>query len=653
VDADVRISENLHRIDDTCNVYLLKSGRDAVLIDFGGGSILDRLEEHGVDRITDVLLTHHHRDQAQGLSRAVAHGARIWVPPVEQDLFADVEPHWQARTLANDYNPRQDRFSILESIPITGTLPEYRHVRFGSHTMYVLPTPGHTIGSISLFGLIDERDVAFTGDLIAGQGKVWSLAATQWTYNGAEGVGASILSALAVRDRDADVLLPSHGEPIPAPRQALDLLVERLRRLLAVRGGPIVGPDILELRERPFIAVSPHLLLNRTSTSYSYVLLSDTGRAMVLDYGYDFTTGLPAGTDRAARRPWLYTLEALKRDWGVDRIDVAIPTHYHDDHVAGFNLLREVEGTRIWAGTNVAGPLMRPERYDLPCLWYDPIPVDRAINSGTAFRWAEYELTMYDLPGHTRHAVAIDTTIDGRRVLASGDQQDGGWFEGRPEHLNYTYPNRFAVGDYRASAELYLRLRPEMMISGHWPPREVNDEYLDYLLDRGAELERVHRDLLPLDVVDLGATGVAARIEPYRLTVPLGGAARLTALVRNPHPRPERVTVTPVLPDGWAASPTHFATEVPAGANVQTSFHLRVTRTPVRRARVALDVAVGERRFGQAAESFVTVGERRVLQPAPVVVPDAEPMEEPTAEPAGSLLGMPNFPPLVLDPGAG
>ena len=69
-DANVRISENLHRIEDTCNVYLLKSGRDGVLIDFGDGSVLDHLDEHGVDRITDVLLTHHHRDQAQGLSRA-------------------------------------------------------------------------------------------------------------------------------------------------------------------------------------------------------------------------------------------------------------------------------------------------------------------------------------------------------------------------------------------------------------------------------------------------------------------------------------------------------------------------------------------------------------------------------------------------------
>jgi glyoxylase-like metal-dependent hydrolase (beta-lactamase superfamily II) len=317
--------------------------------------------------------------------------------------------------------------------------------------------------------------------------------------------------------------------------------------------------------------------------------------------------------------------------------------------VAGFNLLREVEGTRIWAGTNVAAPLTRPERFDLPCLWHDPIPVDRAISSGATFRWAEYELRMHDLPGHTLHAVAIEVEIDGRRVLATGDQQDGGWFEGYPEHLNYTYANRFAPGDYRASAELYARLRPEMMISGHWPPRQVNDEYLAMLLDRGVELERVHHDLLPLETLDLGATGVVARLEPYRVTVTPGGGARLRATVRNPHAQAEEVTVAVVVPDGWTASPKRFTTAVPTGANVELSFRLRVGRVPVRRARIALDVTVGRRRFGQAAESFVTVAPRRALQPAPVVVPDVD------AAPGtpGPLIGIPALTPLTLDPSRG
>src|SRR3954470_3763758 len=129
--APERIRDGLFRIRDTCNVYVLRSGREGVAIDFGSGIVLDHLESLGIDRLTDVLVTHHHRDQVQGLDRALAHGASVWVPPVEQDLFRHAEDHWQSRGFDNDYNVRQDRWGPLWPIEVTGVLPEYRTVRFG------------------------------------------------------------------------------------------------------------------------------------------------------------------------------------------------------------------------------------------------------------------------------------------------------------------------------------------------------------------------------------------------------------------------------------------------------------------------------------------------------------------------------------------
>ena len=132
---------------DTCNVYVLRTGRQAVLIDFGAGAVLDHLEALGIDSVTDVLLTHHHRDQAQGLQRAVDAGARVWVPPVEHELVARVDERWTWRQVDNDYDLREDRFSLLEPVAVAGTVDEYRTRRFGGFDVYTLPTPGHTIGS--------------------------------------------------------------------------------------------------------------------------------------------------------------------------------------------------------------------------------------------------------------------------------------------------------------------------------------------------------------------------------------------------------------------------------------------------------------------------------------------------------------------------
>src|SRR5918992_5491186 len=70
LDRAESISPDVFRFRDTCNVYVLRSGRAAVLIDFGSGAVLDHLAELGVDRVTDALVTHHHRDQVQGLERA-------------------------------------------------------------------------------------------------------------------------------------------------------------------------------------------------------------------------------------------------------------------------------------------------------------------------------------------------------------------------------------------------------------------------------------------------------------------------------------------------------------------------------------------------------------------------------------------------------
>jgi glyoxylase-like metal-dependent hydrolase (beta-lactamase superfamily II) len=601
----VQVAEDVFRYADTANVYLLRQEREAILVDFGSGAILDQLGAFGVDRVTDVLVTHHHRDGVQGLARAAEAGIRIWVPATERDLIDQVDEHWQMRPIDVMYDLREDRFSLLSSVPITGVVQDYRTTRFGGFDVLTLPTPGHTPGSVSYVIDVSGRRLAFTGDLIAAPGKVHSLAATQWTYTGIEGLGATMLSGLDLLDRSPDVLLPAHGDPIEDARPAIETLNERLQRLIDLRS-PEWRPA--DLRARPYLEISRHLLQNRTSVSNSYALLSDTGAALLIDFGYDFTTGLPSGTDRSSRRPWLETIPALKRQFGIDRVEVAIPTHYHDDHVAGFNLLREVEGTKIWAPENMAPMLEDPLRFDLPCLWYDPIPVDRRLPFGRPFEWHEHEITVHELPGHTLYAAAIEVVVDGTRVVATGDQQDGRWVAGeRVEFLNYEYRNGFRAGDFRRSAELYRRIKPDLLISGHWLPRPVTDEYLTALLEAGTELERLHEELLPLAEVDPGPFG-AARIEPYRSVVAPGSVIELEVIVRNPLPHVDDASVRLVLPPGWKSEPGESR-----GAALQPqedrrlSFRVQTGETPVRRARIAADLTVGEVRMGQLAEALVTL----------------------------------------------
>lgn len=596
-----RLSEHLYFYEDTCCVYVIKQGADAVLIDFGDGGVLEELPAIGVERVHSILMTHHHRDQAQGLPKAVEFGIPIYVPHIEQDLFTHIDEHWQAREIRNNYNVRQDRFSLLRSVPIRGTLKDYATFEFGEWSLQILPTPGHTTGSISLMGELDGRRIAFTGDLIYGPGKLWSLSATQWTYNGGEGLPNTLASLLDLKERKLDVLLPSHGSPIQHPADAIDLLAERLASLMQHRGQ---NPRFFQLREQPFEEVTPHLLKSRVSFANYYVLLSESGKALFLDFGYDFLTGIPAGSDRASRRPWLYNVPTLKKQYGVSSIDAVVLTHYHDDHVSGCNVLRDGEGAEIWAAETFADVLERPEAYDLPCLWYDPIPVDQRLPLGEPIRWEEYAFTLHPLPGHTKYAVAIYFEADGKRVLIGGDQYQGDGLQ-----WNYVYQNEFDKDDYIASAKLYRELRPDVILTGHWDPLWPEASYFDELDQRGRVLAELHEQLLPLDEVDLGTESFAAELSPYTATMQAGQTQRFEVKLRNPFAREAGADVTLIVPDGWTVLASGTA-KFQLAPREQAVLHFEV-RAPVgeeaRRARVAVDITVDGRRFGQQAEALVSV----------------------------------------------
>ena len=451
-----------------------------------------------------------------------------------------------------------------------------------------------------------EGRIAFTGDLIYAPGKVWSLAATQWSYTENEGPAMAVLSCYLLLGESIDLILPSHGEAMPDAPKALALLAERMQSYVDSR-----RTEPWDLRARlddPFVRLTEHLLINRTANSCTYVLLSEGGAALFIDYGYDMTTGWPAGTDRAARRPWLASLPALKRDYGVTRVEVAMPTHYHDDHVAGLNLLRDVEATEIWIPENVAPIMADPMRTDLPCQWADPIPADRVMPLGMPMRWQEYEITAHELPGHTLYAAAFEFEVDGVRVLATGDQQTGLGVPGKTrEILNYQYRNRFRSTDYQLSAALYRRVAPGLMISGHWQGRWVDEAYLDMLTREGDELARLHEELLPGDGLTLGTGSVVATLEPYFARATAGATMTYTAIVRNPFPVRSEAVVRLVLPEGWVAPVEEVTIAIDGNGSVAVDFAVTVSATPARRRRLAIDLTVGELRLGQHAEAILDI----------------------------------------------
>ena len=115
-------------------------------------------------------------------------------------------------------------------------------------------------------------------------------------------------------------------------------------------------------------------------------------------------------------------LQSLKRQFGIDRIDVALIGHFHDDHVSGVPMLQRSRHTQCWVPENFADLLRYPEAHKFPCNWPEAARIDKVLPLGREFKWEEYTLRVEPMSGHTRFSVAILFEADGKRFAHTGDQ---------------------------------------------------------------------------------------------------------------------------------------------------------------------------------------------------------------------------------------
>jgi hypothetical protein len=146
-------------------------------------------------------------------------------------------------------------------------------------------------------------------------------------------------------------------------------------------------------------------------------------------------------------------------------------------------------------------------------------------------------------------------------------------------------------------------------VSGHWLPKWVDGPFLDQLQDQGEEVVDVHHELLPLDELDLGADSILARIVPYLSEAPSGTRATFRITVRNPLPVEQRAVVRLVVPIGWEPEPGVADIALSASGQEDIEMNVVVHGPARRRARVAVDVSIGELHLGQHAEALVDVTE--------------------------------------------
>ena len=605
-----QVSPNLYLLRDTCNVYILKNGDRALLIDFGSGHVLKLLTQIGISKVDAILHTHHHRDQCQGDAHAVAERIPIHVPQHERHLFEDAENFWRNRRVFHLYYVRNDFFTLTRNVPVAGVLRDYDTFRWGPYELLVFPTPGHTVGSVSLVGKIDGKKVAFTGDLIHSPGKVVNLHELQYQYGSGDGVDFAIFSLTRLRELGADLACPSHGEPFSNPDAGMTGLIAKMRGWYDAYS-PGAG---LTVEIKPY-AVTPHLICSHQTTSTFYALISDSGKAMFIDYGSagnGFFHGFNDAAPVLERMRFVeHTIPELRARYGLKSVDVAMPSHMHDDHLNGFPHLVRHHGAKVWCYENMVDILQKPRGHNLGCILAEPISVDRSFRDGEKFQWEEFEFTVCHSPGHTEYQMAMFTEIDGARLAFTGDALFPA-SPGAPYQLrhNLIFRNWVENDSHLKSIRTILEHQPALICPGHGKPFVSNKEDLDDLKRRLEKQQAYFQDVIADPDCNFGLNPSWVRLYPYQLQMRAGSSAPVELRVRNYRAKPMHLEAALVVPAGWKVSPETIALTVPAGGDATGGFTLAIPDGWDRakpRVALAADILADGQYLGEIAEGTVDI----------------------------------------------
>lgn len=604
--APQRISDNLFRFHDTCEVYIVKDGSRCVLIDLGSGKVLDHLKGMGISQVDWILHTHHHREQCQGDFKAAERKIPIAVPAHERHLFEDAENFWRNRRVFHLYYVRNDFNTITENIPVARPLTDYSTFRWQKTDFFILPTPGHTLGAISMLATIDGKKVAFTGDLIYAPGKIQNLYDTQINYGGSEGIDMGIYSLARLKEQKPELLCPSHGETMADPNVAIDQTVKRLTDYYRFQ----TGTDPVE-QNAPY-AVSPHLVCHFQTTSSFYAILSNSGKAMFIDYGSasglhfgNFERATPA-TDRM--RFVEHSIDRLKRDFGVKQVDVAMPSHMHDDHMNGFPHLVRHHGTKVWCYENMVDIFQNPRGNNLGCTLGEPFQVHRSFKHGEKFKWEEYEFEITHSPGHTEYQMALFVTIDGNRVAFTGDA----FFpnprnDGTLRH-NLIFRNHVESDSHLKSIRNLIEHEPNLIAPGHGRAYPVDKQIMLATEQKFRTQQQFFFDLLPEGETDFGLDPSWIKIYPYQMLLSAGSVQKAEIRVQNYRREAMKMEVALIAPSEWRIEPDVLKFDVPAKSHGKQAFTITIPKSwdaPSPRLAIAADVRASGRYLGQITEAVV------------------------------------------------
>jgi len=494
------------------NGYLLVRNGQSLLIDCPVDDICTLLDSAGLPIPSVILHTQVQEEHC-----------REWATLSQADVFVFAESEEVARRSAQYFadcatvwppsreweNRGEERYGIggcvterppTTALNVAGVLRAGETFHWQDIELDVMALPGSGKRAIGLYWR--QHDILFSGDLIHAGGCLVNFYDLERSYGLPNGYAQLRESLAAVSALHPALLLPSTGPIISDPATDIARLSTQLDAFLQPpvfrTDDPVAQVNYPPLREfGRYREVTPGVFQN---TNFGNIILfvDAQGRGLMIDP--DPCVWL---TWEENCREMHSDLDLLERETGVQRIEMALITHPHGDHLQYCDLLRERYGTQIVATPDVGTLMARASSFPYPCLidWYgfpfDHVHIDRCVPYDEQFFWNEIAITPFPTPGHCFAHAGFFLNWQGINTVCVGDTiQYGAGPVGIPLPILY---NDSAWPDHGTlvAVKNVLAMHPELVLCGHSQSFFDHDGVILREMQRAGEIrERLAAELV-------------------------------------------------------------------------------------------------------------------------------------------------------------
>ena len=592
-----KLSDRLIWLEDTCSVYAVLGDDATTLIDCGTHLTPGVQSTRTLPQVEQVLLTHFHRDQCSSAHSWERQGAQIFAPFVERRLIEEADLLRASYDLFDNYTSYYPCFSPLMDLENCRFAFDYNTIAWQDLTFEVVPLPGHTFGASGYLFELDGRRVLACGDLLCSPGQLRDYYWCQWKYMDFQGHVNQIESLDTVADLDADMILPGHGEPFVADAQAIAGLRADLVEIWEMFYGTPYSRFEPQFRE-----LSPHVFEVTNSKANSYIVSDGEGHGLFIDCGY--TSNAPIGAN--PHRFIDLITSHLEPRVGIHTVEYFLPTHYHDDHLAGYPALRARYDTQVVSSLSCRDLLQNTDRYDMPCLVPQGLSVARAVMPAEPFEWRGLHFFIEPHPGQTTYDQHIRFTVDGRTYVAIGDAISGMSFNGNGrEYIHSFIPkNRTPLSTYASIPARILAHQPDVLLTGHGGAVNCDAAKMAEWKDWMERWQALFTKIVGREHPDAGMDPRWVEFYPYKTRIRPGAKRDFHLWIKNHEPQPSSCVVRFRSVEGVEIDPVQIEVQVEAGEKTVREIHVHFPQSfATHSLTIVADVTWNGIRLGEIAEA--------------------------------------------------